>query len=201
MVIYDEYKELITRDHKTPRNQNVDRTNFDRFVEAILSEGIDMVNFLLDFPDLFNLENASGIALDMIGTLVGASRKLKYTIGDVSVLDDEYYRILIMSMISAESWDGTNESLVNVLRNVFEGFNVSFIDGGVYTVSAPMTMQYTIEGDFEDDDIALIANSLGLISPAGVGVTCEAAGNVIDLTAYSAAKQVGAEIIDEAATT
>lgn len=190
-MTYEEYKELITDNHIIPRNQEIQRTKFDRFMEAILSQGIDIANMLSLYHEIFSIDVATGEILDTIGSLVGASRVLQHNIGNVYKLDDENFRTLIRATVVANSWDGTNEQFIELLKSTFYGiYNISYID------NQDSTITIGVEGNITDESFALLENCLALMIPAGVGFSCIRTDITVRTTELVQANIVGIEHVD-----
>ncbi len=122
--------------------------DLERFVQAIYESTQpfgELKKAAETLPLEFDIDTAVGVQLDAVGERVGVSRKLKTPLegvyfsfdeedigfdegvwkddydpaeGMVS-LDDEFYRLVIKAKIAANSWDGTNETLDDVLSIVF----------------------------------------------------------------------------------
>ena len=122
--------------------------DLERFVQAIYESTqplAELRSAAETLPLEFDIDTAVGVQLDAVGERVGVSRKLKTPLegvyfafdedevgfdegvwkddfdpseGMVS-LDDEFYRLVIKAKIAANSWDGTNDTLDDVLSIVF----------------------------------------------------------------------------------
>lgn len=89
--------ELITSFNRRPK--------FTAFVTEFLSKVDDG---MLDITSFFNVENAVGKQLDIIGEYIGVPRELPFqpTIGSPLLIDDDYRTILKASIIK-NKWQGT----------------------------------------------------------------------------------------------
>lgn len=141
MASTDDYVALITSEH-------ADKPLFVAVIRALTQPFVDRINLLATFPDLYSLDNASGVQLDAVGAWVGISRNLTVpltgiyfswddvpllgwdsgswqgpfdpTTGVVSLPDDAY-RALIRAKIAANQWDGTMMAAEAIWAQVFAG--------------------------------------------------------------------------------
>ena len=179
---YEEYEVLIPPAHRYPRAEGAERSKFAEFVLLCLKHGIDIADMLDTYVKEFDLDRAVGSQLDFIGAVVGANRKLPFPVqGSDGVLGDDDFRLLIRSRIAANTWDGTNESLCEIMRNVFSAYGVSFEDAGVgYSGSNEnMHMNYKIRGNFTDLQKQMLTDDLILPRPAGVSVRVDIIGTTV----------------------
>lgn len=154
--------------------------DLERFVQAIYESTqpfAELRSAAETLPLEFDIDTAVGVQLDAVGERVGVSRKLKTPLegvyfafdedevgfdegvwkddydpseGMVS-LDDEFYRLVIKAKIAANSWDGTNDTLDDVLSIVFNekiGTYASAND------NQDMTMTIGLSGQTPDADPA-----------------------------------------------
>ena len=118
----EKYIRLITSEHAT-------KPLYVEYVEAFLSFISPAVDILNDFQTLFNLQNAEGDQLDILGGLVGVSRVLPVDNPEVnSVLEDDMYRKVILARILSNRWDGTRKGLENIMAMIFPGLPSNIID-------------------------------------------------------------------------
>lgn len=133
------YTDLITSRH----------ANKPKFVATVAAsvEGLVAVQNTMSgvSGDDFDLDNAVGVQLDIIGIWVGAGRAVKtpivgvYFSFDISgigfdqgvwrgpfdpdsgivLLDDDSYRLVLKAKIASNNWDGTMESTKDVLEIIF----------------------------------------------------------------------------------
>ncbi len=125
---------------------NADQPDFLATLSAVL-QGPVQVQYLLDqMIPLFDVDNARGQQLDVIGLWVGISRDVKVPISgvyfawddpdpfvgwdygvwqpgdaptDVTALPDDQYRLLIKAKIAANQWDGTTNGAYAIWDTIF----------------------------------------------------------------------------------
>lgn len=176
----EDYEERIPAAHRYPRREGEERSRFAEFLLMCLRQGIENGNLLESFPEAFDLDLAVGKQLDCIGAIVGADRVLPFAVvGFDGVLGDDDYRLLIRAKIAANMWDGTNESLARILRDVFSKYGFSFED------SQNMTFAYQIRGDFSDIQIQMIRGDLIAPRPAGIGVEYRIISTAVNTQIYT----------------
>lgn len=121
------------------------KARFVATVRANVQPYADAQAVISTLPLAFDLDYAEGIQLDAVGAWIGRSRQVPvplpntfFTFGDpnlgfgagywkspldpvegMSVLPDELYRRLLRAKILANSWDGTSEGILAILRAYF----------------------------------------------------------------------------------
>jgi hypothetical protein len=140
MRTVDDYLNLVTSEHR-------DQPSFIRYLTAILQPALEAQAFIADMPRHFDLDEAIGVQLDVLGEWIGRSRFIDFPIptsyfsfGDtargfgrgiwkfgegetefgISRLEDETYRRLLRAKIRANHWDGTLPDLVDALTTYFD---------------------------------------------------------------------------------
>jgi len=138
MADVSDYTSLITSEHASA-------PKFMAMVAGIAQCFVDQQNLLLSIPDAFDLDNAVGVQLDIVGLWVGVSRNIQTPLAGVyfsldtaglgfeqgvwkgpfdpttgvTSLDDDTYRLLIRARIGANHWDGTVDSSIDILQAIF----------------------------------------------------------------------------------
>lgn len=132
----------------------------------------DMATF---YQNMFDIETANGIGLDIWGKIIGISRTIQLPDSTVT-LDDEHYRKLLMYKALANITDSSLATLNKLLPLLFEGasFSVRNViieaqNGDEYYNSYPMHVRYTIDEDLSELDTALFSAGGTLSLAAGVG--------------------------------
>src|SRR5208283_3899802 len=117
------YLSLITSEYQNS-------PKFLAWVKAALQVMDDITSCLYSFDWQFNLANAVGPQLDILGTIVGASRQLSFQprFGVSPILDDTTFRLLIQATIGRNHWDGTIDSLQPLWQNLFPGGRIVIDD-------------------------------------------------------------------------
>lgn len=132
---------------------------FQQWMTAVLSILNDISNLLSSISGQCDVDFATGVQLDIIGSIVGIGRTVAFQpSGGVSpVLDDTTYRLLIKSTIANNQWDGTIGSLYPIWNKLFPGGHIVIID------NQNMTADIILTGSFTSIIQDLITN--GLIVP------------------------------------
>ena len=131
----DTYRDLITPLYKTkPKFMSWLDANLDKLFSPNLFE--EIVDVAL------NLDYASGVSLDVLGSLVGASRRLSFTPidGSGANMNDENYRTVIRAKIIRNAWRGGVEQVQVFWNLLFPNTMISIRD------NQNMTMDVVIFG-------------------------------------------------------
>ncbi|WP_315809505.1 DUF2612 domain-containing protein [Pseudomonas sp. C9-3] len=147
MADISDYVGLITTEHS-------DKPKYMAMVEAVVQPMIDALNASQGLPVDFDLDQAVGAQLDVVGLWVGISRNVNAPLSGVYFsldvvglgfdqgawkgpfdpdtgiisLDDETYRTLIRAKIGANRWDGTLGQSKEILDLIFSGDTHVFIE-------------------------------------------------------------------------
>lgn len=173
---------------------NASKPKFMAMVEALVAPAQGIASFLNSMVTAFDLDSAIGVQLDQVGVRVGASRNVQVPLTGIyfswgtpglgwgqgswkgafdpntglQVLDDDSFRILIRAKIAANSWDGTNGSLPDILSIMFPatiGTYVVVLDNNDYT------MTVGVSGLLPSQiQLALLDGGYVPITPATVGL-------------------------------
>ena len=184
LLTADAYPNLVTSEHNK-------RPNFMAMIQQDVQGYVDNINLLRSFSTLFDIDQAVGQQLDMIGVWIGISRNIQtplqgvyfafnttnlgfnvgtwFGIGDsvsgVTVLSDGQYMLLLKAKIASNHWDGTVPGAYAIWAVVFEsqGFNILIHDG------QDMTMAIIIVGqNIPAVTLSLLTNGYIALRPAGV---------------------------------
>lgn len=151
------YIDLITSEH-------YNKPKYKSYVKKFLDMLSPVVDCYNEYNILFVLDTAVGNQLDIIGDLVGIGRNLPTDNENIpSTLNDDYYRRVIRSKIYFNHWDGTRESLENIIDSVFPGLAYEFVD------DQDMSYEITII-DPESDPVVVALLEEGYILPKPSGV-------------------------------
>jgi len=184
MADVTEYTQLITPEH-------ADKPKFSAMVAAVAGAFVSSQNFLNSMPSAFDLDEAVGAQLDILGLWIGVSRRIKVPVSNVyfswdtagvgweqgvwlqstdatstiSVLDDDTYRLVLRAKIGANNWDGTIITAAPILSEIFEdsGTYVQIRDNGDMSFTA-----YILGPEPSALKMALISGGYIPIKPAGV---------------------------------
>ena len=139
--------------------------------EHILPDA-DIVSF---FDNIFNIETASGVGLDIWGNIIGVSRFVPNYRDDTVIytLTDEQYRNVLFYKAGANIMDSTLYSLNYLLKKLYPDYQCfvrnqsNYInDDGRYYDSNPMEIEYV----FIDTDLSDLEKSIfSLVGAFGKG--------------------------------
>lgn len=187
MAQVSDYTGLITSEH-------ADKPKFMAMVAAVAQCAVDQITLLQSMPNAFDLDQAVGAQLDVVGIWVGLNRNIAVPIDNVyfswdtvdvgwdqgiwkqpgdpdagiTRMDDGTYRIMLRAKIGANKWDGSMAGSVAILQQVFvgTGVNAKIVD------NQDMTMDLVMSGgSLSALAKAMIEQGYIPIKPVGVGVT------------------------------
>jgi hypothetical protein len=138
--------------------------NMKALLAAMLQKVGDIASVLADMDSNFDLDEAVGPQLDILGQIVGVAREVDFQPSDsVSpVLNDPTYRILLKAKIIQNQWDGKIGSLYAAWASLFPGGKIIINDG------QNMTAAITMSGTFSSIIVDLINNGYIVPRPQGV---------------------------------
>ena len=150
------YLSLITSEHASA-------PNFVASVGVSVQPFADILTVLNSFPNLYDLDNAEGQQLDVVGQWIGVSRYVSTPIAGVyfsfdtlnigfdqglilgpgdpvsglTALPDDIYILLIKAKIIANHWDGTIPGAYAAWNDLFqpEGYQIVIQDNGDMTMT------------------------------------------------------------------
>jgi len=150
-------------------------SNYMKYLEAVLKHMTLLGDTVDSFNLAFDINNAAGNQLDIIGELVGVKRLLPFVpLTGSREMDDDEFRVIILMKIFRNEWDGTMEGAAKAYQSSFRDFaGITFWDDGVCHVNIGIRAE-------SGTRIAEILNSSGvLLVPAGVGKTVSIVDNDI----------------------
>lgn len=178
------YTSLVTSEHQKPI--------FLAIISTLTQGYVDAQNVLASMPGLFDVDDAVGQQLDIVGEWVGVSRNLSVPLTGVyfsfdiagvgfdqgtwhgpfdpdttlDALPDDSYRQLIYAKIANNQWDGTIPGAYEFMDKVFPG-NVFFIQDNQ---DMSMLMGVTGSQPLNAVSSALLTGGYLDIKPAGVRI-------------------------------
>ena len=158
--------EHVKRYLRRIETQHRGRKKYMAHVETLL----DMVGIayetIRDTPEKFNVLTATGKQLDIIGQRLNVPRivDIPGAASNGTELDDESYRICILSEIMKDQWDGTEDTF----REIWDQTIGQIVDAD-FCDNQDMTVTVNILGDVPDVIVDLI--TAGEILPRPMGVT------------------------------
>ncbi|WP_297428617.1 DUF2612 domain-containing protein [Clostridium sp.] len=110
----DKYLDNITSQHR-------DKPKFIGWLSSNLTIIDGIYNTLKTMDEKFDIDNAIGNQLDVLGTVIGRKRTLTFqpVNGYDPVLDDETYRVLLKAKIAMNNWDGTIPQMYSIWNDIF----------------------------------------------------------------------------------
>ncbi|WP_134705381.1 DUF2612 domain-containing protein [Rahnella sp. CJA17(1/100)] len=172
------YTELITNYHRQ-------KPLFVDHIDLITRPFTDAIGSISGLISKFDIDAAEGVQLDILGKWIGRSRVVSQPISGVyfsfdtdnlgydqgswqgpydpdegfTSLSDEVYRIVLKAKIAINHWDGTNETLPEILDTALAGSGVrmAIVDNqdmtiSIWVLSEPQTLS--------DTDRLILDNSL-----------------------------------------
>ena len=114
---------------------------FMAFLTVLLKKFDDVSQCQVQMDQAFDLDNAIGAQLEILGSIVGASRTVAFQpSGGVSpTLDDVTYRILIKATAGKNQWDGTIDSLQAIWAVLFPTGRIVIADNQNMTATIFLT--------------------------------------------------------------
>lgn len=110
----DNYLDNITSQYR-------DKPNFIAWLSAFLNKIDGVYTLLAKYDDDFDIDNATGDRLDMLGQIIGRERELTFQpLNNFSpTLTDDYYRTILKTKIAMNNWDGLIPSMYTIWNNIF----------------------------------------------------------------------------------
>ena len=133
MIDINTYLGRITSQHKI-------KPKYMALLEARLQPLIDLAGCLETFDANFDLDNAVGNQLDIIGQYIGVKRLLTFQPRYESpLLNDYYYRLLLKVRISQNNWDGTTAGIQKIWSGIFPDYGIEVVDNQDMTINIRIT--------------------------------------------------------------
>ena len=165
----EEYASLITQ-------YNYDKPKFNILARSVLRPGVDMNGVMQTFCMAFDIDNAVGSQLDLLGKLIGLSRLLDYTpsSGSREMSDDEY-RLALRLTIAKNTWDGSLGSVRGIYADAL-GSDVSI----VYVDNQDMSIDINVYGGITTREAEMMERAGLLLVPVGVSKTVYSIGGNVE---------------------
>jgi hypothetical protein len=181
----DDYVNLVTSEHAY-------KPKFMTMLVTTIQPLVDTVITLENLPAAFDIDNAVGVQLDVVGQWVGVSRQIVTPLMGVFfnwgmpglgwkqanwvaninqtslvALPDNQYRQIIYGKVAANHWDGTIPGAYRVVNSVFAGTST----GVLIEDLQGMHMVYALTGVVPDAVLkALFTQGYFDLKPAGVRI-------------------------------
>jgi len=109
----NDYIALITPQHRS-------KPKYIAWLTVAVNMIIDAQNFILSLDAAFDVDNAVGAQLDVLGQILGLNRLLNFQPSSGSALmPDSYYKVALKTKILSNTWDGTRESYQKMIDTLF----------------------------------------------------------------------------------
>lgn len=182
------YVDLITSYHAS-------KPLFVQHVDLSTRPLVDAASTMAGMTAAFDIDTAVGVQLDIIGEWVGSSRVVSEPITGVyfsfdtdglgfeqgvwqgpydpdsgfTKLSDEVYRVILKAKIAINNWDGTNDSLPDILNTALTGSGLAMqiIDNQDMTISVIVFPETDI-ADVSRELLAAIRQGYLTVKAAGV---------------------------------
>lgn len=153
-------------------NEHADKPKFNALLAMLVQPIADIIALMQSMPAAFDLDEAIGAQLDIIGLWVGVTRNVTVPLANVYFsldsltlgldqgtlqgpfdpttglvsLPDDIYRTLLRARIASNHWDGTIPGAYNAWNTLFAGtgFGILIQDGG------NMSIVYALTGPVPD---------------------------------------------------
>lgn len=185
MLEFDIYKNRVPSQHRF-------KPKFIETLRSVLDPVLSLQNLIASIPELYDLDQATGNQLDVVGEWVGRNRFISipiegvfFSLDDTEItgfdrgvwcgeydatsgmtrLDDDSYRFLLKLQILANVWDGTPEKFYSGVRALFDDLSVVIED------HQNMTMSIGVVGKtLSSAQRALFLQQIAPFKPCGVRI-------------------------------
>lgn len=156
MADIQRYLNLITSEHQN-------KPKFTAWLTAALSKIDDGSTLANELNTHFDIDNAIGNQLDILGDIVGAKRTLSFqpTDGTSPILDDDTYRLVIQAKILRNRWDGTIPQMYELWNSIFAGTHLGIQDNQDMSADVTISLFTRLQKD-------LTSNGYIIPKPQGV---------------------------------
>ncbi|MDU1232317.1 DUF2612 domain-containing protein [Clostridium butyricum] len=130
----DKYLNSVTSQHR-------DKKKFIAWLSSSLTIIDHAYIMTKNMDNDFDLDNALGVQLDMLGQSIGRKRMLTFQpLNDHNpVMDDETYRLVLKAKVAMNNWDGKTESAYEIWDNTFKDIGLQIQDNQDMSVTAYVT--------------------------------------------------------------
>ncbi|MDU2894449.1 MULTISPECIES: DUF2612 domain-containing protein [Clostridium] len=130
----DKYLNSITSQHR-------DKKKFIAWLSSSLTIIDHAYIMTKNIDNDFDLDNALGVQLDMLGQSIGRKRMLTFQpLNDHNpVMDDETYRLVLKAKVAMNNWDGKTESAYEIWDNTFKDIGLQIQDNQDMSMTAYVT--------------------------------------------------------------
>jgi hypothetical protein len=135
---------------------------------------LSMIDINLDVDAAFDIDNAVGAQLDVLGVILGLNRTLTFqpTDGSSPILNDENYRSLLKAKIVLNHWNGSMETLTDALNTWNPDINFAVKDNQDMSFNVAVLGASTLQKE-------IIEHGYVVPKPAGVSIIYSFSSSVI----------------------
>lgn len=130
----DKYLNNITSQHR-------DRPKYIAWLSSSLNIIDHAYIMTKNMDNDFDLDNAIGNQLDVLGQIIGRKRTLTFQPlnGFDPIMDDETYRLVLKAKVAMNNWDGKLESAYEIWNNIFDDIGMQLQDNQDMSLTAYVT--------------------------------------------------------------
>lgn len=130
----DKYLDNITSQHR-------DKPKYIAWLSSCLNIIDHAYIMTKNMDNDFDLDNAIGKQLDILGQIIGRKRTLTFQPlnGHNPVLDDETYKLVLKAKVAMNMWDGKIESAYEIWNNIFDDIGLQLQDNQDMSLTAYIT--------------------------------------------------------------
>lgn len=130
----DKYLNNITNQHR-------DKPKFIAWLSSSLTIIDHAYLVTKNMDNDFDLDNAIGKQLDVLGQTIGRQRTLTFQPlnGFDPIMDDETYRLVLKAKVAMNNWDGKIESAYEIWDNTFKDIGMQLQDNQDMSLTAYVT--------------------------------------------------------------
>lgn len=162
-VSLDYYLNFVTSQHAT-------KPKYMKWLRVLLTPFLDAIKLNEDVKGAFNLNTAIGAQLDLLGKILVQERRVSFqpTDGSSSILNDDYYRMILKAKVVKNQWKGTITNFYSFWNVLFKGqpLQIYLIDN---QEMEPVAVIWSSSVTQMVQD--LLANNYIIPKPAGLGLT------------------------------
>jgi hypothetical protein len=153
-----DYLNLVIPQHRT-------KAKFSAWLTVKLGMLQNVNTILGAVAAAYDLDNAVGTQLDILGKILGMSRLLPFqpASGASPTLTDTYYRLVLRAKIMSNQWDGTREGYDEMIATIFAAYPIGVID---YADMSMDVILFLAEADPMISDLLVS----GYLFPVPVGI-------------------------------
>lgn len=162
-VDVDFYLNLVASQHST-------KPKYMAWLRVLLTPFVDAIKLNEDVKNAFDLNTAIGKQLDILGKLLVQSRQVNFqpTDGSSSILNDDYYRMILKAKVVKNQWKGTINNFYTFWNVLFKGQPLQ-----IYLVDNQMMEPVAVIWSSSVTQMVqdLLAHNYIIPKPAGLGLT------------------------------